>query len=129
MKSLSAGDLSIDVLHEDAASPVQLVWSGKSNHRRPSEVLDPFLQEALDVAASGGAPIELLLNRMEFMNSLTIASLVYLIRTAIDRGVGVTLVYASQVRWQRLSFEALKLFETSTMDHEPARGRFRLRAI
>ncbi len=110
MTPLASAELSI---FPSQPSPhlLRLDWSGRSDFRRSDEVLAPFLNAALEEAKTTGAEIEMHFERVEFLNSSTIASLVQFLHRARAAGIGLYFTYRHNVRWQRLSFEALKVFE------------------
>jgi hypothetical protein len=110
MQSLIVGDLRIEAM-EDAVSPaVQLLWRGKSNHRNPGEALAPYFREALAVAKVRNVSIELHFEKLEHFNSSTITSLIQLIQDARARAIRLVLIYDKALKWQKLSFDALRVF-------------------
>lgn len=110
MESLKNADLVIDV--EDVAAPpcLRLVWRGRSADRYPGRVLGPFFSSALDEAAGKGAAIEMRFHALEHFNSSTITSVIELIQDARARGVRLVIAYDGAIKWQRLSFDALRVF-------------------
>jgi hypothetical protein len=112
MQDLVVGDLRIEAMPvEDAESPrVQLLWKGRSNHRHPGEALAPYFCEVLAVAGARKLPIELHFEQLEHFNSSTITSLIQLIQDSRARSIKLILVYDQALKWQRLSFDALRVF-------------------
>ena len=55
---------------------------------------------------------------LEFFNSSTVACLVHFLQRARDAKVQLAFTYLPTVRWQKLSFEALRVFEQ--IDHRVA---------
>lgn len=108
MEDLSAGDLAITVSTDGDA--IRLTWRGKSSDRHPGAVLGPYLAAALSEAAAQSTSLELLFDALEHFNSSTVTVLVQLIQDAKKRGVPLRFFYDSKLRWQKLSFEALKVF-------------------
>jgi hypothetical protein len=49
--------------------------------------------------------------RIEHFNSSTITALIRLIQTARKAGVKLVMVYDQNLKWQRLSFDALRVFD------------------
>jgi hypothetical protein len=109
MAGLRAGDLTVDTAEE--ANAIRLVFRGRSNERRPGEVLGPFLSEQLATAAGRNLPLELDFAGVSHMNSSTIGCVVRLIREAQERAVPLVLSYDAAIQWQKLTFEALRVFE------------------
>lgn len=110
MKSLADGDLTIE---GDQPRPelIRLHWRGRSASRRPDDVLGPYLSAVLDEARRSMAGLEMHFEFMEYLNSATVAVLVHFLHRARLAGVGICFTYRPSVRWQRLSFEALRVFE------------------
>lgn len=111
MDSLHAGDLKIDIVDADAA--LRLHWLGMSNERQPEKVLKPFFATVLDGAATGNKAIELHFEQIERFNSSTILCIIQLIQEARHRNVRLEVVYDPTRKWQRLSFDALRIFDKS----------------
>jgi hypothetical protein len=116
---LVIGDLRIDPELEGDA--LRLVWTGKSNARQADKGLGPYLDAALAQAAAQGLRLELRFERLLHFNSSTIAGIITIIHAARARGTPLTLVSDPNRQWQRLSFDALRVFVTPD-------GLFSLRA-
>lgn len=110
MEDLVSGDLRIDATVRADPSAVRLAWSGKSNARQADQLILPYLEKALDLAASLNASLELRFEALGHFNSSTIASLIHLIQAAQQRGVRLVVVSDPKRQWQRLSFDALRVF-------------------
>jgi hypothetical protein len=110
MQSLIVGDLRIEALEDDASAPVRLLWKGKSNSRRPSETLAPYFRDVLTAAGKRRVPLELHFEKLEHFNSSTVSSIIQLIQESRARGVKLVLVYDQGLKWQKLSFDALRVF-------------------
>jgi hypothetical protein len=108
MESLNAGDLFIDVV--DAATALQLHWRGKSTNRHPVQVLEPFLMPVIAEAARRGRPLQMHFEKLAHFNSSTIGCLIQAIEHARAKNVKLVLVYDEKLAWQRLSFDALRVF-------------------
>ena len=109
MENLSAGDLTIEASHQ-GPGPITLVWRGKSDDRYPGKVLGPYFAQVLDRAAETGAPVEMRFEKLDHFNSSTIAAVIRFIQDARQRGVKLILTYNQQLKWQKLSFDALRVF-------------------
>jgi hypothetical protein len=121
MESFTLGDLRIDMMEVDEPPAVRLLWQGKSNDRQPDKVLGPIFAGALDRVTERKAPLELHFESLEHFNSSTITSLIQLIQEARGRGARLVVVFDPQRKWQKLSFDALRVFVK-------ADGLFELRA-
>jgi hypothetical protein len=110
MENLQAGDLTIDV----TALPdnvFKCVWKGKSNERNPPEVLKPWFDKLLAEVGDKQGSIEMHFERIEHFNSSTITALIRLIQVCRKTSVKLVMVYDQTLKWQRLSFDALRVFE------------------
>lgn len=122
MDSLRAGDLTIDVVEVDDPPTIRLHWLGMSTERNPGQVLGPFFATVLTAAAEPPRPVELHFEQIERFNSSTILSIIQLIQEARHRGLRLVVVYDAGRKWQRLSFDALRIFDKDD-------GLFQLRAV
>lgn len=119
MESLHAGDLSIEVEERDPS--LLLHWVGVSGERQPEKFLRPFLVAAVDDALARGRTIEMHFEQIERFNSSTILCIIQMIQDARQRKVHVDAIYDGTRKWQRLTFDALRIFAK-------ADGLFTLRA-
>lgn len=110
VESLKVADLSIEVEEVGAPPGLRLAWRGKSNDRQPSRVLSPFFNQVLDYAAGKALPVEMRFHDLQHFNSSTITAVIELIEDAREKEVKLVLSYDGATRWQRVSFEALKVF-------------------
>jgi hypothetical protein len=108
VESLRAGDLQIDVVERDTV--LLLYWLGMSNERQPEKVLKPFFATILAAAEAQKKLVELHFERIERFNSSTILCIIQLIQEARRREIRLTAVYDQTRKWQRLSFDALRIF-------------------
>jgi hypothetical protein len=109
MESLQAGDLKIDVVEADTA--LRLHWLGMSNERQPEKILKPFFATVLDGAGKSNKTIELHFENIERFNSSTILCIIQLIQEARHKNIRLEVVYDPSRKWQRLSFDALRIFD------------------
>jgi hypothetical protein len=110
MQGLVVGDLRIEALEVPAPAAIRLVWKGKSNHRHPHEALAPYFREVLATAGDRKLAIELHFEKLEHFNSSTITSIIQLIQETRARAIRLVLVYDQALKWQKLSFDALRVF-------------------
>jgi hypothetical protein len=108
LADLRAGDLTIEVVPDSL--PIRLVWLGKSNDRQPGKVLQPFFASALEAAFTKKTGLELHFEKLEHFNSSTVTAIIQLVQEARQKGVKLTLAFDPSLKWQRLSFDALRVF-------------------
>ena len=113
MEGLKLGDLSIDLVERDAPPSIQLTWRGKSNDRFPRKTLGPYFEKVLVQAVARRAPIEMRFNTLEHFYSSTITSVIEMIQDARAKAVPLVIGYDGKVTWQKVTFEALKVFVKS----------------
>lgn len=111
LEPLVVDDLRIEAERVDSPPQIRSTWSGKSTHRHPSKVLGPWFDQLLAWAEEEQLPISMHFEGLEHFNSSTIGAIVQLIQSARSRQIPLTVVYSTAHRWQRLSFEALRVFE------------------
>jgi len=92
----------------ETAGELHVRFAGKSASREAGRVLAPVFDELLATAGGEGLALALHFEKLEYFNSSTIAALVQFIRAAQRAGVAVTVVYDAKLKWQALSFDALK---------------------
>jgi hypothetical protein len=110
MEHLRAGDLFIEAKEAPPGAPLQLIWHGKSNERHPASTLGPFFSRALAEGKARGVPVEMHFQGLDHFNSSTITSVIQLIQDARAGGVRLVIAYNAGLKWQKLSFEALRVF-------------------
>ena len=109
MENLQSGDLTIEVAETDAL--FRCTWKGKSNERNPPEILRPWFDKLLAAVGGKKGSIEMHFEKIEHFNSSTITALIRLIQSCRKAGVKLTMCYDQTLKWQRLSFDALRVFE------------------
>jgi len=110
MENLTAEDLVIEAAEGEPPAPLTLTWRGKSDARRPGTVLAPYFAKVLARAEERGAGIEMHFEELSHFNSSTIAAVIRFIQDARARAIKLVLVYNQSVKWQKLSFDALRVF-------------------
>jgi hypothetical protein len=110
MENLTADDLTIEASEGEPPAPITLVWKGKSDDRYPGKVLGPYFGRVLARAEERRAPVEMHFEKLDHFNSSTIAAVIRFIQDARQRAVKLVLVYNQQLKWQKLSFDALRVF-------------------
>lgn len=104
------GDLQID-LEEQAPGAIRLDWRGKSNHRQPDTVLNPFFAEIIRMSLASEKSLEMHFENLEFFNSSTITAIIQLVKELRDRRLKLTVSFDSRHRWQKIFFDALCIFD------------------
>ena len=107
MDSLKSEDLLISV-DRSAPAYIRLDWTGRSNARNSSDAIGPFFNQVLAEAAWPGRQIEMHFEALEHFNSSTIATLIHIINQASKAKVALRIHYDAELKWQALSFDALK---------------------
>lgn len=105
----SAGGLTIDSV-QAAGSALTLTWRGKSTDRAASRLICPFLASAVDRAGADGVPLEMHFEQLDYLNSSTVTAIIQIIQIAHVKSVRLAIVFDPRLRWQRLTFDALKVF-------------------
>ena len=109
IESFSAGDLIITA-EEESAGSIRLIWQGSSTDRYPGRVLGPYFSTVLGEAATRRSPVEMRFEKLEHFNSSTITCIIQVIQDARKRGVRLVITFDHSLKWQRLSFDALRVF-------------------
>ncbi len=110
MDPLVLGAFKIEARGGPGGEPVVLEWRGVCNEKEPRQWLDPFLGRAMSEAAGSGE-IELHFEELEYGNSSMLASIIDFTQAALAKGLRLVFVFAPARRWQKLSFEALRVFD------------------
>lgn len=110
------GELTVSAERE-ATNLLRVLLTGKSASRDAGRELQPVFERLLSTAREEGRTLVLHFEKLDYFNSSTIAGLVQFIRTAQQGGVGLIVRYDSNLKWQAMSFDALrralKPFETA----------------
>jgi hypothetical protein len=110
MTDFVEGDLTIRV--DDAGgAAVRLEWLGRGKIRDAGKRLAPVFSECLSTAEAAGVDLELRFETLSMINSSTITALIGFIQNARSRGIAMTIVYDAAQKWQRVSFDALRVLE------------------
>jgi hypothetical protein len=116
VQPLASDGLTIEPIDDRAAAgaTIRLFWKGRSTARNPGELLVPYFQGIFQSAADQGrATVEMHFERMEHFNSSTVGALIYLIQDARGRQIPLVFVYDQKLKWQKLSFDAMRVFVKS----------------
>ena len=113
-RSLRSGSLLIDVEDRGVAG-LRIVWQGKSGDRQPEIILDPFFRGLVDECAARAVPMEMRFEHLHHFNSSTIGYLIQLIQEMRVREVPLVIYFDHGLLWQKLSFDALRVFSEDRM--------------
>lgn len=102
--------LQIEIIENK--NSINMVWTGKSIHRKPSEFITPILAEIIKKSTANKKRIILDFRRLHYMNSSTITPVIKILERAKRGAVEITLLYNKALKWQDLSFSALDIFQT-----------------
>ncbi len=111
-RAFERGHLQIEEQPADGATPVCLVWKGVSSDVEPGEGLGQYLTEVLKEAIASARGVEMRFDGMEYASSSTLASIIAFTQEALEAGVKLRYVFDRTRRWQKLSFDALRVFDT-----------------
>lgn len=106
MVQVVLGELTIRAERDGDALRVRL--SGKSASRDAGRELQPVLERFLGTAREEKLTLVFHFEQLQYFNSSTIAALVQFIRTAQQAGVSLVVRYDGKLKWQAMSFEALR---------------------
>ena len=90
---------------------IRLDWFGRCDVRAPAAFLQPYLATILDEARESHASVEMHFEAILFLNSSTVGVLLQFLQSARQHRVPLRYSYEPQLRWQKLCFEALRVFE------------------
>lgn len=110
-EGLVNGDLRIDVSQD--GDVMRCIWRGRSVEREADVTLRPFFDKLLAAATAGGATLEMRFEELEYFNSSTIGTLITFIQKSRRQKVRLRIIYDAGIKWQSLSFDALRMFEKS----------------
>jgi hypothetical protein len=110
MDDFVSGALQVTVADPGDAQVMRYQWTGRSNDRQPGKLLAPYFSRVLADAQERKVVIEMHFERLEHFNSSTITAFIQLIQDARQKAVPLTFVYNQSFKWQRLSFDALRVF-------------------
>lgn len=110
LERLVSGDLTIEPQPSPADGTIVLDWRGRSTDRQPARAIIPYVTPCLERALHLNVPVRMQFADLDHMNSSTITAIIQIIQEARARGTRLILVYSADKRWQKLGFEALRVF-------------------
>ncbi len=103
--------LTLEKIVDEPSITIRFI--GKSNERNPSKFIYPILSDALEQGIDSNKGIILDFMDLEYMNSSTITPILKILdKVKREEKYRVAIVYRQSLRWQDLSFSALKIFES-----------------
>jgi hypothetical protein len=109
-------ELKIDVA--ESQTQVLVAFTGISIARDPAPFIDPILKDAAERAEKRSKELVVDFRSLDRMNSSSVSPILRLLHHAHGGKLRLTLTYAKLLKWQAMSFAALKIFET--VDHRIA---------
>ncbi len=109
-KSYSNNLLQVDLMETDDSIITE--WSGKSVDRNPSKFITPLLANLLERNGNSKKTLILDFQKLDYMNSSTITPIIKILERAKRGKVQLVVKYNKLLKWQDLSFSALKIFQT-----------------
>ncbi|MBT8371478.1 MAG: hypothetical protein KJO34_10980 [Deltaproteobacteria bacterium] len=87
-------------------------WSGKSVDLNPSKFIAPLLTQLLERNSGIKKILILDFQKLDYMNSSTITPIIKILERAKRGKIRLVVKYNRLLKWQDLSFSALKIFQT-----------------
>ena len=119
MNALVSEELTIE---STPSSDICLVWKGKSNAREPWSHMKAYFEEIARMAEQRGVDVEMHFEDLEYFNSSTITAIIRIMQLLQAKNVRLKLMFDEALRWQKLSFDGLRIFEKPD-------GMFKLHAV
>jgi hypothetical protein len=110
-EKFSSNHLTLEKIVDEPSITIRFI--GRSNERNPSKFIYPILSDAFDQSTTDRKDIILDFMDLEYMNSSTITPILKILDKVKREGTyQLTIMYNQSLKWQDLSFSALKIFET-----------------
>ena len=109
-KSFSNNLLKVDLV--ETTDAIVTEWSGKSVDRNPSKFITPLLANLLEQHSDIEKKLILDFQKLDYMNSSTITPIIKILERAKRGKIQLMVKYNKLLKWQDLSFSALKIFQT-----------------
>ena len=107
LRTVNAGNVRMAIsLTSEAVVEVSL--TGRSDARDPTPVLRPHFDQIVADAVRLRRGLRVAFERLDYFNSSSLAFLIQLIHLCRDKGVSLQISYAESLKWQSVSFDALK---------------------
>jgi hypothetical protein len=109
-ESYVSNSLKLEI--QENTDSITTYWIGRSIDRNPGQFLNPILVKLINKGNETRKRIVLDFRRLDYMNSSTITPIIKILERAKKGKMNVTIQYSKPLKWQDLSFSALKIFET-----------------
>ena len=109
-KSFKEGMLSLEITEH--VDDIELIFKGKSVERDPGRFLNPIFSDLLMEGKKKNKRIIVIFTTLDYMNSSTIMAISKFLEKGKDSNCMITVQYDNGRRWQKMSFNALKIFQT-----------------
>jgi hypothetical protein len=114
MNELKTGELTVTCEIDKSSNSMIFTWLGQSTDQDPGKILKPYFEEIISEARKTGASIVFDFKQMEYMNSSTIAPVIYMISLLKEPKIQLTIKYQTGLKWQELNFSTFKVLEKSS---------------
>jgi len=109
-KSFISNLLKVEV--QETFDSIITNWTGKSVDRNPGKFITPILVDLLERSNEVKKRFVLDFQKLDYMNSSTITPIIKILERAKKGKIQITVIYNKLLKWQDLSFSALKIFQT-----------------
>lgn len=109
MKTLELGELSLRVSRRAVPPTFDIAWLGRGSDPRARGSLVFWFDSLLEDAAADGARVEMRFEELAHANSATITAILQMIQESRARRVPLAVVFDPSNRWQKMSFEAMRV--------------------
>jgi hypothetical protein len=109
VKTFEHGELSLNVSRRAVPPTIDIVWAGRGSDPRVRPSLVFWFESVLDDAAADGARVEMRFEQLAHANSATITAILQMVQESRARKVPLAVVFDPTNRWQKMSFEAMRV--------------------
>lgn len=97
---------------EEGETEIEIFWRGSASERNPGDFIIPILSDVLNKSNKTGKKIKMDFRHLEYMNSSTIVPIIKILERAKRGENRVVVLYNNTIKWQKLNFTALEIFQT-----------------
>ena len=105
--------LRVEECKEQGIDMIRVHWFGRACMRDPGKELSSFFQDIEEAAVSTKKSVIFDFTKLEHFNSATIVAVMRMIRQLDRQQIAFTLVYSQKLKWQTMTFDALKQLQGS----------------
>ncbi len=99
-------DGNLEITLQEGSKNV-ITWTGMSESRDPSSVINPYFKEIFEKFK--GKELEIKFEKLLFMNSSTVPPIIQLIKDLERNSIKSKITYSKNSKWQAASFRALEM--------------------